>query len=246
MPASKEKTVKYMITWIFLICAFTASLDFCRVLGKNQIYNALPVEYIKRIIVLLSASLIWIAGRSSINPQDNRLMKLLFVWIVLGEFLFLQGLPVAAIVFFAVSQLLLIKRHSRGLLLRLKKTSPAQGLPLALTGIVLLLLLLSAILYINRYPIGLGLFIGGSLYGAILCISLWSGLANQVLGLFPLPNAKMITVGMLCFFCCDICVAMDGLLWGGLVWLLARSFIWIFYTPALILLALSDYSYKNS
>ncbi len=245
MLYSKEKAVKYIILMIFLICVFTTVLDFCRAFGKTQIYAVFPVEYIKRIIVLLAAALVWLAGSNSISRQDNRLMKLLFVWIVLGELLFLQGLPVPAIAFFAASQLLLIKRHSAALFLHLKKTSPAQSLMLTLTGMVLLMLLLFILLYMRRYHIAPGLFIGGAIYGIILCTSLWSGLANYSLVLFPRKNAAMVALGMLCFFCCDICVAMDGLLYRDFVWLLARSFIWIFYAPAITLLALSDYSYEK-
>jgi hypothetical protein len=241
----KKRLLPMVLAGLF-VCSFTAALDFCRMAGKIEIYNAFPAEYIKRLVVLLAASLVWLAGPDSIRPGDNRLMKLVFVPIVIGEIFFLQGLPLEAIASFALCQLLLIKRHSRGLMIGLKKAAPLQRLLLALSGTLLLLALLWAFLFIGGRNRSSGLLIGGSVYGLLLCFSLWCGFANFVLGLFPAKNAGMIAAGMLCFFCCDICVALDGLLQHGFDWLLARSLIWIFYGPALFLLALSAYSFKKT
>lgn len=246
MSPSKKRLLQCIVLASLLVCGFTAALDLCRAAGKIEIYNALPVEYIKRIVVLLAASLLWLAGPDGISPRDNLLMKLVFVLSAFGEGFFLMGLPLGAIAFFALCQLLLIKRHGRGLMIGLKKTGPLQRLLLTLSGTLLFLVLLRTVLYLRNYDIASGLLIGGSLYGLILCLSLWCGLANLVLGLFPAENARMLALGMLCFFCCDICVALDGLLPYGLHWLLARSLIWIFYGPALLLLALSSYSFKKN
>jgi hypothetical protein len=81
-------------------------------------------------------------------------------------------------------------------------------------------------------------------YLIILSASLWSGLASNILGLLPLRNSKMVAIGMISFFCCDVFVGLDAVMEAGLPWLLANSIIWVFYIPALVLLALSCYRYN--
>jgi hypothetical protein len=90
------------------------------------------------------------------------------------------------------------------------------------------------------------LVIIAGLYGIILSISLWAGLTSYILGLFPYKNSSMIAIGMLCFYFCDISVGLDGLLGSGTAWVFATSLTWIFYTPAITLLALSCYNYKTA
>ncbi|HWQ30896.1 MAG TPA: hypothetical protein VN549_07890, partial [Negativicutes bacterium] len=77
----------------------------------------------------------------------------------------------------------------------------------------------------------------------ILSTSLLAALASNILKLLPQRNAEMAAAGVICFFCCDILVGLDAVLWEGIPWLLANSFIWVFYIPALVLLALSAYRY---
>jgi hypothetical protein len=81
----------------------------------------------------------------------------------------------------------------------------------------------------------------GVLYGLILSISLWAGIANFVLSLFPDKNSKVIAIAMVFFYLGDILVGLDGLLSSGPIWLIATSLIWVFYTPAITLLAISSY-----
>jgi len=88
-------------------------------------------------------------------------------------------------------------------------------------------------------------FIAAYLYGIVLSISLWAGLAANTLELLPKRNSVMVAVGMICFYCCDVLVGLDAVMEAGLPWLWANSLIWIFYIPALVLLALSCYRYNN-
>ncbi len=81
------------------------------------------------------------------------------------------------------------------------------------------------------------------IYGFLLSISLWAGLASCILKLLPLKNSKMAAAGMIFFYCCDVLVGLDTALEIGLPWLIANSFIWVFYIPALVLLSLSCYKY---
>lgn len=245
MTSFKKIMLYSIIVLIILIYIITSFTDFSRLFNPYAYYSTFPNEIIKRLIVLLSAALVWLGGKDCLNSQDNQRMKAVFIFISLGEVCFLISKPLIAIFFFAICQCLLITRHCRGILGKLMAANFGQKRKLALAALSLasLLFIAAAILY----PIISlsSLVLMGIGYGFILCISLWVGLANFVLGLFPLPNARMIALGMLCFFCCDILVGMDGLLGYSTAWILTSSFIWVFYAPAITLLALSSYRYGS-
>lgn len=245
MTIYKKIMVFSIIGLIIFIYIITSFADFSRLLSPYAYYSTFPKEIIKRLIVLLSAALVWLGGKDCLNSQDNQRMKAVFIFISLGEVCFLISKPIIAIFFFAICQCLLITRHCRGMFGKLTTADQRQKRKLALAalGLASLLFIGAAMLYpiINLSS----LVLMGIGYGIILCISLWVGLANFVLGLFPLPNSRMIALGMLCFFCCDILVGMDGLLGYSTAWILTSSFIWVFYAPAITLLALSSYSYSS-
>lgn len=244
MLINKRLLIQAILLGIICISMFTIVLDFSRLFSSSNFYSAYPSDLIKRIIVIFAALLVWLAGKNSLNKQDNTHMKYVFIVICGGEVFFLLSKPVLAIGFFTVCQCLLISRHCRGLMYKLTKASPAQKLKLALLLLTLILLFFSGI--IAFYPMANinNLMVVGMLYGFVLSISLWAGLATYILGLFPSKNSKMIAVGMLCFYFCDISVGLDGLLWPSTAWLLATSLTWVFYTPAITLLALSCYRYQ--
>lgn len=243
MSVNKRLLMKIIILAIFCISIFTIFLDFSRLFRSNDLYNLYPNEFIKRINVILAASLVWFAGRDSLSKQDNIRMKFVFIAICLGEVNFLLEKPTLAIVFFAVCQCLLISRHCRGLRYKLTKASKIQKLKLAFLLLALISILFVGVIMLYHMIKVESLLLLGALYGLVLSISLWAAIANFALSLFSYKNAKMIALGMICFYFCDITVGLDGLLWSGPAWLIATSLTWVFYTPAITLLALSNYKY---
>ena len=246
MSKTKKTLMAVLLIVITAVYILTTVLDFSRVIGAWTRYTSLPVEYIKRINVLMAAGIILLAGKNSLSLQDQALMVHVFLVILMGEAFFLAGQPEAAIVCFALCQILLTKRHGKGIFAALKKAGKLQIYCLLGIGLLLALSLVMFIDCFHEYDINSSLFLVGCCYGLILCISLWTGLANDILALYPSPNSRMIAAGMLCFFCCDILVGLDGLLGSGLLWQVARSLIWVFYTPAITLLALSCCRYKKA
>ena len=241
MSLNKRLLIKSIILIIICISVFTMTLDFSRLFGSNNLYNAYHSDLVKRVNVILAALLVWVAAKDSLNKHDNIRMKLVFIAIFFGEIFFLLAKPTPAIGCFAVCQCILISRHCIGLILKLKKANLAQKLKLALLLFTLNLSLICVVIIIYPMVVMNTLMLMGVLYGLVLSISLWAGLTNLALGLFPYKNSKMIAIGMLCFYCCDITVGLDGLLWSGTAWLLVTSLTWVFYTPAITLLALSSY-----
>lgn len=241
MSANKRLLIKSIILSIICISIFTIALDFSRLFGPYNLSNAYHSDFIKRINVILAALLVWLAGRDGLNKHDITSMKFVFIAICFGEVSFLMAKPTLAIGFFISCQCLLISRHCRGLRCKLTKARWVQKLTLALLLLTLILLLLIGVVIFYSTAIINTLMFMGVLYGFVLSISLWVGLANFILSLFPSKNSKMIAIGMLCFYLCDITVGLDGLLWSGPAWLIATSLTWVFYTPAITLLALSSY-----
>lgn len=246
MASNKRLAIAIILMAAIIIFVFTVALDLSRYFGFYDFYSAYPNDLLKRINVLLAAALVWTAGKGSLNHKDNRLMKLVFIVICIGEVFFLLAKPAIAIGVFAVCQALLIFRHSKGLTLKLVKAGIRQKVPLLLWAAVLALAIITT--FIQLYPVQeyRALAVIAVSYWSILSLSVWTAQANYILGIFPKPNAKMAAVGMVCFYFCDICVGLDGILSGSTIWMLANSLIWIFYTPAITLLALSCYKYEAS
>lgn len=238
----------YVSITLFIILALSIwfiILDFSRFYSQNYSYDIYPSALLKRINVLLAAFIAWVIGKDGLSLKDSRRMKAAFIFIILGEAAFAIGERVFGVGMFAVCQTLLIVRNSTGIKYKLKHASNKQKKMLIISSaIVVLIIAVFSFLFasfIKVFSIALAIYI----YGIILSISLWSGLASCILALLPKMNSVMAAVGMICFYCCDVLVGLDAAMEVGFPWLLVNSFIWIFYIPALVLLALSCYKYNK-
>jgi hypothetical protein len=238
----------YISILIFIILALSLwfiVLDFSRFFSLNYDYDIWPSAMLKRINVLLAVAIAWAVGNDGLSLRDSKSMKAALLFAFLGEAIFLTGSLTIGICMFALCQTLLIIRHSAGMRSKFAHASYKQKLKLLLTSLMLLLILIAIpILFSNLSKINSSIIII-YIYGILLSISLWAGLACNILGLLPSKNSRMAAIGMFCFYCCDILVGLDVILPVGLFWLWANSFIWVFYIPALVLLALSCYSYDS-
>lgn len=245
MSKSKKLCVSIIIFTIFALCISFIALDFTRFFGSDYYSKYYPSAILKRITVVLAAVTAWIAGKDKLTSQDNRIMKLVFLLICSAEAAFLLGKFIAGVALFGVCQSLLTFRNGRGLINKLAYADRNERTWLRATGAIVIISL-AAMTVISYRVFGLSKqLLAAWLYGAVLSTSLWAGLANNILGLLPKVNSRMIAGGMFCFYCCDILVGLDAVMEVGLAWLAVNSFIWIFYTPAITLLALSCYKYEN-
>lgn len=235
-PGSNVMLIAAMSIWFIV-------LDFSRFINYDFSYDIYPSAVLKRICVILAALAAWSVGRDGLNPTDSRQMKAAFLFVIAGETAFFPGERAIGIGMFGVCHLLLIIRNSAGLLRRL----PHAGIrkQLVLTAMFLLMAGLLSI-FIGQYGKLAGkndLSASVIFYSIILSASLWTAMACFILRLLPPINSRLAAAGVLCFFCCDVLVGLDAVLQPGIPWLLANSFIWVFYIPALTLLALSSYKY---
>ena len=243
MRTYKRLYIKLMLSATAVLGICFIALDFSRFLNWDYSYDIFPSALLKRICVIIAAIIAWSVGRDGLSPRDSRLMKAAFIFTVFGEAAFLLWERAIGVVMFAVCQTLLIIRNSTGLRRKLIQASTKKKRRLIISGLIIII---SAILpFLSDYLFNTDITVSiVYLYGIILSISLWAGIACKILVLLPRVNAGMAASGMICFFCCDVLVGLDAVLEAGLPWLLANSFIWIFYIPALVLLALSCYRYN--
>lgn len=244
MSKHKKLFILVLVVLIAIFILWSAALDFSRLPTINLEYDIYPSALLKRINVILTALVAWSTGAAALNPRDSRRMKASFIFVCLGETAFLLGERMLGVGFFGVCQILLIIRNCTGFINALACAEKIQRKKLLLSSVTIIVMLFTIGLILRDMIFSSPSTIFVFMYGIILSISLWSAFACFTLKLLPVVNSKMVLAGTACFFCCDISVALDVILEPGLPWLLFNSLIWIFYIPALTLLALSCYSFN--
>lgn len=244
MTKGKKLYVSIILFIIIVFYIWFIILDFTRFFTQNYNYDIYPSALLKRINVILAAFIAWAAGRDGLSLKDNRRMNAAFAFIILGEAAFIIGERVFGVGMFAVCQTLLILRNSTGMCYGFNHANQKQKKGLIISGLILMLfIIVLTSMFASLTKISIELIVV-YLYGIILSLSLWAGLASNILVLLPKRNSKMVADGMICFYCCDVLVGLDAVMEIGIPWLFVNSFIWIFYIPALVLLALSCYKYN--
>jgi len=81
-------------------------------------------------------------------------------------------------------------------------------------------------------------------YKQFFIMSLYTAISGYLKNRFQKPNGRLIVAGMLLFAACDVCVLIYNVSSGNLSQT-AFKFIWVFYAPSQLLLALSARNYGN-
>lgn len=243
MKSGKRLFISLMINAIAVLSIWFMVLDFSRFYNSDFSYDIFPSAVLKRICVLIAASVAWSVGRDGLNPTDSRQMKAALFFAVAGEAAFALGERTIGICMFSVCHSLLLIRNAKGLRRRLLQAGSRKQLFLLAILAMTVVLWLSFMGQFSSFTEQNALSASAIIYSIILSASLWAAIACFVLRLLPPINSRLAAAGVFCFFCCDVLVGLDAVLEPGIPWLLANSFIWIFYIPALTLLALSSYKY---
>lgn len=219
--------------------------DFYNLFAITEI--TYPINIVKRLSVFLVAIIVVISGKDSLTKKDSVLLKLAFAAICSAELAFLFHSTYGGIGFFLVSQIMLIFRNGQGIKQKLNTMDKATKYKLIACGTAIFVaygLILAFVFYpVIKLSVLFAAFI---VYGSVLGTSLWTGIANYILKLFPKKNSIMVSIGMTCFFVSDILVGLVMIIKTGIIYQLADCFIWVLYTPAIILLAFSGYKYNES
>lgn len=197
--------------------------------------------------------IVFFIGKNALCTRDRRFLQAAFVMALCADFClkilhnyshFLEhrsDYTLLGICFFMVMQSLLIYRHTR--------TDDQE------TNFPWILCIPFGVMFVANALHLFRIFEGPTVpiiatYGAFLICSLVVACKVPKMDYFPAKNASNIKCGMILFFCCDVCVGIS-LATGPdhsvqeIVATVANNFVWYFYTPALILLALSGYRRKS-
>ncbi len=206
----------------------------------------------KFAVTAIVTVIVFFIGKNALCTRDRRLLQAAFVMALCADFClkilhnyshFLDhrsDYTLLGICFFMVVQALLIFRHTR-------VDDNGRESPWILC-IPFAVMFVANALHLFRIFEGPTVPIVAT-YGAFLICSLVVACKVPKMGYFPEKNARNIKRGMILFFCCDACVGIS-LATGPdhsvqeIVATVANNFVWYFYTPALILLALSGYKRK--
>lgn len=199
----------------------------------------------KGFIVFLSTILVFLINNDGLDKSDTKLLKLSFILIIFADLsLLFFNEPYMGISIFFLVQCMLIYRNCRYIygIYSYKEILDKYNIVIILTLITLLIiyLLISRNFLENKI-----LFIFFTLYGLIKSGSVFAAITNYRLKLFPKINSKLLLIGVICFYLCDICVGFTLTFKTGFISGLSSVLIWIFYTPALTLIGLSGYDFSD-
>ncbi len=249
MNRIKFKLIIFIITIILLLSGSFITLDFAR-LSILDMYNRLMFTAImKYIIVILCATLVFVIGKDGLSKNDTRRLTLSYILILLSDVLIaIPNKAYLGIISFGLVQISLIYRNGAGIFKKIKDGRQHIQRSRLLINTILTTILLAIIVAdifcsIQNDSSLLYLMI---IYGSLLCLSVWIAAANFITGLFPRKNSMLILTGMIMFLLCDLNVGFSLVLDINTYWVIADSLIWIFYTPALLLIALSGYDFNKT
>jgi len=230
--------------WMMMIATCLAlgfmTLDWSRLLLHPESLEVSTLSNVMKVMVsFLAAAIAWRAGGQGLSASDERTFKVLFGLVFIADVCFVVNLAPVGIVLFAIFQGLLAKRNLKGwreALMSLKQRR-FEIAGVALGGAAALAATLYGIYALQGVtPL---LFVIAA-YVAFLWVSVVAAWVSRYTGAFPATNARLMSLGMLLFLCCDITVGGNlALPPTSLLRVVTSSLTWMFYTPALLLIASS-------
>jgi hypothetical protein len=258
MPDWTKGKAKRACILLGLILVLTASFltfdwtqyyfGLIRVSDPELMYTRITKTLTSFLIFLLALSV----GDDGINEIDPVKLRRAFIAIFAGDLMFLMdeihpAFDYVAILLFLGGQVLLVLRNGQGFraYFRRKASIGAYagdillGLAIVIgTGLLFVFTLLE---HLQGTPL---LYII-AVYALFLDLSLWTGWTSLRAGHFPWRNALLIAIGATCFFVGDYLVGFNLSLEPSPQRATTLFFTWVFYTPAITLLALSGYRWSK-
>lgn len=224
-----KQLIKNRLSCVLLVLLAIAYLFF---LTLDLFFDGLGSvsALMKYLSILLCLSIAVFLHRGAWNKRDSILLiSALFLTCVADLFLLLLNRPVPGLFAFCIVHLIYIRRY------RPTAFPPAAAiLILAIAGC------LTAECLIGGFPIK---YILSCLYGVLLLTATIFGFTAPL----PRTNRRWVKAGMALFVLCDIHVALFNILAASNSYYpFASFFIWFFYLPAQVALALSGHHYEES
>ncbi|TXT54016.1 MAG: putative YhhN-like protein [Promethearchaeota archaeon] len=246
---NKRKKRLFLVIIGLILLLSSSFLTFDWTVFYFEEYNLtqpeLPYTRISKVsTAFLIVILVWIAGKNNVFKEDQLKIRITFSVIAVGEIAFLFDVYILAVGIFGIIQFLLIWRNGQGLVPYFRNLKERKrfsySFSIAITILIIELLLFFMILFPNLQ--GNPLFPIISTYAILLGISLWVGWMALTTKKFPKKNAIFIVLGMSFFFIADFLVGLNLSLPFNITRVITHYLTWIFYTPALLCIALSHYN----
>jgi hypothetical protein len=241
----KETAVLSLMGVVLLLTGTYAGVGWSGFLHGFQ--SGFPAKAGFARTVLCFGMVLFIGRRDSVARRDKRLVLAAFGLTVVADFfMFLVRWRMLGLVLFLGVHALLIVRHARGFPDSMSPKVRTRTLTLlAATGAVAFGG--SAVLMVCMAPVlrRHGLLAIDSVYVFLLAISLWMAWGTLIRRSFPGFNGWLIAVGMTCFYFCDVSVGLATALTGTMPGGILDNLVDFFYTPALVLLALSGFRFRS-
>lgn len=198
---------------------------------------------LKAFIIFFTTLLVFLTGKDCLNKKDVIHMKVIYTLIIIADFALVSfKSPVTGISVFFLVQLNLVLRNSKHMKEKIRSAGKAkQRILSSYTFFMCVFYLFAIIFLINALANQTLLLVAMTLYLFMVSLSLWTALTNFITGLFPRTNGLLVFIGMFCFLFCDINVGLSWIFEKEMIGWIAAALIWVFYTPALTLIALSGH-----
>ena len=200
------------------------------------------VRFTKVAVSFLSAILVFIIGRDGFNREDTKRLIFAYVAIAVGDIFLVFDINIVGMLVFAVAHVFFIIRNGWGLSAYLTAKSGMNRFWDIVTAFIILAIVGGVMGGFFLPVMGGGLMFYMLLgYSVFLCVSLWMAWAAVRIGYMPKDNAWLVAIGLTCFFVSDLLVGVHFATQPGRDQTFAIYLTWIFYTPGLVLPALSGY-----
>lgn len=200
------------------------------------------VRATKVAVSFLSAIIVFIIGKDGFDRKDTRRLFLVYLVIFIGDIFLVLDIELVGTGVFALSHVFYIIRNGAGFSNYMRDGNRSHRFWDAASAVIILtvITLTMTLLY---YPMD-----GGSVmfyailgYSLFLGVSVWTAWTSLRIGYFPTANAILAGIGMSLFLASDLTVGIHFLTEPGKLQVFSIYLCWIFYTPALVLPALSGY-----
>jgi hypothetical protein len=231
----------HIIAAIILIGGLFLFLDWYRVLHHTMI-NISPYDIsriLKRIASAMVLVLVLISRDRSVSASDHRRLTVIFVMIFAGDLLLLFNINRAGIALFFATQILLVIRNLSGIRSFLSSRGKQMSKAVLIFCAVALLDFIVIRFVFKPLLAGNTMFGFIAAYSAVLSLSLYAALLAPLIGFFEMRSALFVATGMICFFLCDLTVGLRISFSDDFLRTIVTSLTWVFYLPALLLIALS-------
>ena len=195
---------------------------------------------VKYFSILLCFILTIMIEKNGHDILDTRMLQSGLFFTVCADYcLVVSNKFILGVEIFCIVQIIYIFRFTRDLKSKTKIFSTIL--------IIYIILSITAFTAYKVVKFDLRLILICIFYGCLITTSLIAGIRTLKTNYFSLYSSVLISIGMIMFFMCDINVALFNILQksGSYFANIPRFFIWIFYLPAQVMLALSGYNHRK-